>query len=122
MEPTSSSIAAFAATLSAMTVALLGVDSYSVMYSALGAYLAVLHSKDPSMPRLRVFITVILTTLIGAALGTAAFEVLAMKIKPVLFVSCIVGGFGAQAILAALLNKTLGRIGEQGSSDNGGKP
>jgi predicted lysophospholipase L1 biosynthesis ABC-type transport system permease subunit len=108
LEPTTPTAAALAASLSGVTLALLGVDYYSLLYANVGALMA-LHQAE-AMGRVRAVIFVVLCTLVGAALGNAALALFGTTNRALLLVGCIIGGFGAQAILTRLLKHTLGRI------------
>lgn len=117
LEPTTPALTALAASLSGVTLALLGVDYYSLLYGMVGALMA-LHQAE-AMARTKAIIFVVLCTLVGAALGNAALALFGTTSRALLLVGCILGGFGAQAILARLLKSTLGRIDKTG--DEGGK-
>jgi len=118
MEPTTTTAAAWAAALSSVTLAAFGMDYYSLLYGLVGAMMA-MHSAE-AMPRLRAVLFVVLCTLVGAALGNAAialggmvFGVQALQpgaTRALLILGCVVGGYGAQAILARLLGRALERV------------
>jgi crotonobetainyl-CoA:carnitine CoA-transferase CaiB-like acyl-CoA transferase len=114
IEPTSQA-AAFAASLSAITLALLGVDHLSIIYGLVGALFALYEAER--MERGRAMVFVVLSTLAGAAMGNGALALLGSGSKGVLLVSCIVCGYGTQALLARLLRRGLNQI----DKDDGGK-
>lgn len=120
VDPMSQTLTAWVAALSGITLALFGVDYYSLLYGMVGSMFAVYQAE--SMPRLRAMVFVVLCTIIGAALGNGALAFFGTSNKPLLLVVCIVGGYGAQALLGRLLKTALGRMpaGEQG--DGGNKP
>lgn len=118
IEPTSQA-AAFAASLSAITMALLGVDHLSIIYGLVGALFALYEAER--MERRRALVFVVLSTLAGAAMGNGALTVLGTASKGVLLVSCIVCGYGTQALLARLLRRGLNQIdGKPAADDKGG--
>ncbi len=116
IEPTSSTVATWAATLSGITLALFGVDYYSLLYGLVGAMMA-MHLAQ-AMGRARAVVYVVLSTLAGAALGHGALALFDSTSKPLLIVGCIVGGAGAHLIVLGLLKVALARIDSFG---NGGK-
>lgn len=123
IEPTTQTVAALAASLSGIALALLGVDYYSLLYGMVGAMFA-LYEAVP-MGRWRAVLFVILSTVAGAALGEGLIGVLVIKSKSLIFVGCIVCGYGTQAILARLLRRGLARIdGEPAAKpdEGGAKP
>lgn len=112
-EPTTTlSAAAVAATISGFTSALLGVDYYSLIWGMVGALLA-LYQASP-MGKVRSVVLVSISTLAGAACGTGAVDVMGSESRPLLIVASLVAGFGAQRIVAALLQTTLNRIEKLG--------
>lgn len=115
-EPTTAIIAAWAAILSGVTMAVFGVDYYSLLYGMVGAMLA-LHQAE-TMPRLRAVLFVLLSTLVGSALGNAALNFFGASNKGMLFVGCIVGGAGAQIFINGLLKAALARIGANADEAN----
>lgn len=97
-----------AVALSAATLALLGLDHLSVVWGFVGALFAAFQAE--SMGRWRAIFFVVLSTLGGAALGNgliAAAGVQQPAGRLLLYVACLVGGFGAQAIVARLLRRSL---------------
>lgn len=111
-EPTITAFSAVAAGASAITLALLGVDYYSLIWGLVGALLA-LYQAEP-MGRMRSMIFISLSTLVGAACGTGATELVASASRPVLIVSSLVSGYGAQLIVTALLGAGVKRIDKLG--------
>lgn len=100
-EPTSTTAAAIAATASAVTLALFGVDYYSLLYALVGAFLALGHAEQ--MGRLRAVVYVCLATLVGAVLGNAVNEYLGLKSRILLIGLCLIGGIMAQALAGAVV-------------------
>ena len=121
VDPLAQFISALVATLSAITLALLGVDYHSVLYGLVGALFALYEAER--MTRVRAFFFVILSTLGGAILGNALLSAVGASNKFVLLAGCIVCGFGALAILARLLNRGLKTIDNMpaAAGDDGGK-
>lgn len=110
IEPTSQA-AAFAASVSAITMALLGVDHHSIVWGLVGALFALYQSEG--MGRWRAIFFVVLSTLGGAALGNgllAAAGVQQPGGRLLLYATCLVCGFGAQAIVARLLRRGLNAV------------
>ena len=111
-EPTTTAAASVAAAASGITMALLGVDYYSLLYGLIGALIAVGQSGHTS--RWKAVASVILSTITGSVLGTVAVEALGLTGKPSLLLGCIVGGAGAQALVLGLVsaaNSHIERIG-----------
>lgn len=108
IEPTTQTIAALAASISGISLALLGVDSYSLLYGMVGALFALFEAER--MGRLRAVVFVVLSTVGGAALGEGLLSITVIHSKTLTFVGCIVCGYGTQAILARLLRRSLDRI------------
>jgi crotonobetainyl-CoA:carnitine CoA-transferase CaiB-like acyl-CoA transferase len=105
-EPTSASLAAFAAGLSAVTLALFGVDYYSLLYALIGALLALARSEQ--MGRGRAVVYVLLATFAGAVLGNLAAAQLASPSRFVAIGACLVGGIVAQAFATVIFNTAPG--------------
>lgn len=97
-----------AVALSAATLALLGLDHLSVIWGFIGALFAAFQAER--MGRARAILFVVLSTLGGAALGNgllAAAGVQQPAGRLMLYLACLVGGYGAQALLARLLRRGL---------------
>ena len=108
-EPTTSGVHAFALALSALSMSLLGVDYYSLIWGMVGAQVA-LFQNDTPMGRVRSVIYIALSTLVGAAVGTGTLSFFSSESRALLILISLVGGFGAQKIVTALLNAGLARI------------
>jgi len=104
--------ASVAAAASGITMALLGVDYHSLLYGLIGALIAVSQAQHTS--RWRAVASVVLSTVTGAVLGTAAAEVLGLTGKAALLLGCIVGGAGAQALVLALVRAAESRVSRMG--------
>lgn len=109
-EPTTA--ASVAAAASGVTMALLGVDYYSVLYGLIGALIAVGQAQHTS--RWRAVASVVLSTITGAVLGTVVVEALSLTGRASLLLGCIVGGAGAQALVLALVKAAGERINRIG--------
>jgi hypothetical protein len=116
-EPTTTTAAGLAAALSATTLALLGVDYYSLLYGMVGAMSAAMAAQ--ALPWVRMLILVALSTLVGAILGNAAVALLGSTNGFLLKAGCIVAGFGAQPLLAKIVCAAMDRIGIAGRSEGG---
>lgn len=101
-------LAALVGAISSATVTLLGVDYYAVLWGFVGAMLAL--TQVERMERRRALVYVALSTLIGAACGTAAIAYTNQPVRAFLILASIVGGFGANVIISALLQVALNRI------------
>lgn len=111
-EPTTTLAGAIAAGASTITMALLGVDYYSLIWGMVGALLALYQAEK--MGRIRSVIFISLSTLVGAACGTGALDAIKSESKPLLIVFSLVAGFGAQVIVTALLRAGINRIDKLG--------
>jgi len=111
-EPTTTIAGAIAAGASTITMALLGVDYYSLIWGMVGALLALYQAEK--MGRIRSVIFISLSTLVGAACGTGALSTLQSESRPLLIVFSLVAGFGAQVVVTALLRAGINRIDKLG--------
>lgn len=108
MSNNDSVLAAIVSGASQALLTLLGVDYYAMIWAFFGSLVAL--TQTQRMTRGRAVLFVLLSTLVGAALGTAAFAYLAVQPKAILLVTSVVGGFGFQLILAALTQAVVARI------------
>ena len=108
-EPTMTLAPVLAASASTITLALIGVDHYSLVWGLVGALLALYQAE--TMGRIKSVTFVALSTLIGAALGTAAQEWWGGTSRPLLILASLTGGFGAQAIITTGLRIALEWLG-----------
>lgn len=90
-----------AAAVSTVTLAVLGVDYYSLLYGLVGALLAL--SQAGAMGRGRAIVYVSLSTLVGAVIGNFVVAYLDSKSRHILIFGCLIGGILAQVIVAAVL-------------------
>lgn len=105
------SFGAIAAAMSAVSLALFGVDYYSLLYGLVGALLALPHVEQ--MGRWRAVLFVVLSTLAGAVIGNGIVAYFATQSRPLLIAGCLAGGIVAQTLAAALL-KNVPRLFEAG--------
>lgn len=112
IEPTTVTAAGVAAALSAITLALLGVDYYALLWGLVGAMLAM--GQAAPMTRGRAIVYVVLSALAGAALGHALANFIGSVSRSVLIVGSLVGGAGAQIIIAALIRAVVTRVEKTG--------
>lgn len=117
-EPTSTAAAAatYAAAASGVTLALLGVDYYSLLWGMVGAFLAL--GSAGSMGRRRAIVYVVLSTIVGAAIGNAAVAFFQVSSRPLLIIGSLVGGAGAQLLVAAMLKAAIARIEKLGGGQS----
>lgn len=108
-EPTATVAASMAAAASGVTLALLGVDYHSLLYGLIGALIAVGQTEHTS--RWRAVVSVILSTIAGAVIGSVFVEIAGIKGKSSLLLGCIVGGAGAQALVLAMVRIASSKIG-----------
>lgn len=106
------SAATLVGAISSALLTILGVDYYAVLWAFVGSILALTQVK--SMHRSRAVIYLALSTLIGAATGSAVAAYLESNVKAYLILASIVGGFGSQLIVAALLQAALNHINRLG--------
>lgn len=99
---------AFAAAASQVLLALFGVDYYAMLWAFFGSLLAL--SQSQQMGRSRALVYVLLSTMAGAALGTVFIDWADSTRRGYLIFGSLVGGFGAQYIISALLQGVLNRI------------
>lgn len=99
-EPLSPS-ATFVAAVSGVTLALLGVDYYALLWALVGAMLAL--GQAAAMPRGRAIVYVLMSTLIGAALGQGAVAWIGSEQRALLIIASLIGGAGAQLMVGAAI-------------------
>ena len=107
-DPVTTAAGTLASAASTVTLALLGVDYYSLIWGMVGALWALYQAEKMGRVRSVTFIT--LSTLVGAAIGNVALWAMASTSRPLLIVCSLVAGFGAQVIVQALLRAGLRRI------------
>ena len=100
-------VAAFVTGASQVLLTLFGVDYYAMLWAFVGSLVAMAQTET-TMSRPRAVVYVFLSTMVGAALGTAAFAYLDAKPKAVLLLCSVVGGW--QLIMAALVQAVVQRI------------
>lgn len=111
-EPTSAAAAGIAASISGVTLALIGVEWYALLWSLIGALFVM--GEAPSMGRARAVLYVVLTMLIGAALAHGLMAVAGLQNRAMLIGLSVVFGAGAQRVVSALIKAAEGRIGKIG--------
>lgn len=112
IEPTSMTAASVAATLSGITLAMLGVDYYALLGGLVGAMLAM--GQAAPMTRARAVLYVVLSAIAGAMLGHGAVTLAGNTARPMLIICSLVAGAGAQALIAALIGAAIERIKKAG--------
>lgn len=112
--PDTFTAAAFAAAASATTLALLGVDYYALLWAFIGALAALWQAG--TMRRYVAVLFVALSTLLGAAMGSAAVLVIGTNHLPVLILACLVCGAGAQVLLGAAIKRVAELIANLGGN------
>jgi hypothetical protein len=100
-------VALFVSSFSATLLALFGIDYYSLFWAGLGATAMLLYAKPTT--RGKAALTVMVSTMLGAALGTALAEQLGGS-RSVLIVCAIVCASGPQILISALLNRVVTEI------------
>jgi hypothetical protein len=108
LDPSTQTATAWAAAASGVTLALLGVDYHSLLYALLGAMMARYQGETMLWGRAVWF--VVLSTLAGAVIGSAAVALAESTSKPLLFLACIVGGAGAMLIVQSLIKEVVNGI------------
>lgn len=107
----------FVATASAATLALFGVDYYSLLWGFVGAMWAVMEAERE--PWLRAIVLVALSTLLGAAFGSAAQLLVEPPSRGVLIIGALLGGAGAKLIVSTAIRSVVARIGSLGGAGGG---
>jgi fructose-specific phosphotransferase system IIC component len=102
------------ASISAATMALLGVSYYALIWALVGALLALYQAKG--MGRVSAVLFMFLSTLVGAACGTAFVDWVAKDSRPLLILASLVCGSGAHVLVTALLQAGLKRINQLGGN------
>jgi len=109
MTTTTTGLVAWFSSLSAVTLALVGVDYYALVWGLVGAMFARGHA-DEMKSRWRAVFYIVLSTCVGAAIGTGMQALLAEASRPVLIVFSLAGAAGAQRLLDALVSMLERRI------------
>lgn len=112
-EPISASTAAsIAASVSGVTMSLLGVPWHAVAWGFIGALMSI--SQMEPMPWYKAFLFGTLSTLAGAALGAFGAEMFNLQGGGAVILGSLVGGIGAFPIVNALRDRfTRGARGEK---------
>lgn len=113
-EPTTSTVTAIAASLSGITLALLGVEYHALLWAFVGAMLAMANSAGQTMGW--AVGRVVLSTLVGAALGSGAIAALDASKPALLIVLSLLGGAGADQLVKRALDAIGKRIDGAGGS------
>lgn len=111
-ETTASSAAGLVASIGGLTLALFGVGYYALLWAGIGAGWALYRAE--TMPLPRAFFFAFLSTLAGAALGSALAAWSGIAGNSLLIVGSLVSGYGANAALDRLLNSGLRKIDPEG--------
>ena len=107
-EPASTTAAAIAAAASGITLALLGVDYYSLLYGLIGALWAM--SQAGAMTKVRAVVYVLMSTVVGAAIGSGGVALIGSSSRAVLILACLVAGAGAHLLVTAAVKAAVTRI------------
>lgn len=107
-EPITTTAGSVTAAISVVTLALFGVDYYSLLYGLVGALVGL--SQAAAMARLAAVVHIAMSTILGAAFGNAALALFGTTSRPLLIMGCLIGGAGAQLIVAAAIKAVLSRI------------
>lgn len=124
----SAALAAMAAAASAVSLALFGVDYYSLLYALIGALMAL--ARSDQMSRGRAVLYVLLSTFAGAVIGNVVASYWEHPTRIALIALCLVGGLIAQVVATVILRvapglteKAVRRIERAfGGSAGGGNP
>lgn len=108
IEPTTQTATALAASLSGITLALLGVDHLSIMYGFVGALFAAFEVER--LGRGKAVVLVVLSTVGGAAMGNGLVALAGNGNRFIIFLGCIACGFSTQAILSAIVRRVVRSI------------
>lgn len=93
---------------SATLLALLGLNYYAFIWAFVGACVAL--GKTEKLSKGRAILYVMLSTAVGALLGTVAAERFEIKAASIIAIMALLGGMGWQGITAALLQSFRDRI------------
>lgn len=96
---TTTAAAAFTGAISGVTMALLGVDYHSLIGGGLGAFYTISRGGE-QMGAIKAIISMLLTMVIGAILGSALVSLIGNEKRIILIAICIVCGAGVQKIVA----------------------
>lgn len=110
-------VASWAAYLSAVTLALLGVDYYALL-GAFGGVLFMLSSVRPT-GRCRVVLTVSVTTFVAAALGQGLAAAFGLTGRAIVIAISVVVGAGGQVIVQAAVAAIVARLQKLGGQQEG---
>lgn len=102
-----SPVDALVANVSAILLALLGVDYYAMLWAFTGALVAL---TQTNIGRGRALVYVLLSTLVGSVLGSAAIAFLGSQNRVFLALLSLVAGVGWQTFIALLLRAVEGRL------------
>lgn len=104
---TTSALSVAMANLSIATMAVLGVNHLALLWAAVGAITVLLYSEPTHKGKAAM--ATLLSTLLGAAIGTAVADHLGGA-PSVLLVASIVGASGPQPLISAALNSIVTQI------------
>lgn len=90
-------------------LSLLGVPTYTLVWGLIGAVLATL-LRSAEVGRVKGALIVIFSAAVAAALGAASGELTDKPSRAIITAVCAVVGFGAQAILSALVSAGVSNI------------
>ena len=114
-EPTTT-VGSLTAAISVVTLAALGVDYYSLLYGLVGALFglsqvaAVARAASAAARAAAAVSHIAFSTILGASFGNAALAAFGTSNRALLIFGCLVGGYGAQLIVAAAVKATINRI------------
>lgn len=101
-------IPAAVAAASSVTLALFGVDYYSILWGFIGAMFALMEAERE--PWARAVLSVMLSTLLGAAFGSLTQLLLDHPNRAVLIFGSLVGGAGSKIIVKAAIEAVVSRV------------
>jgi hypothetical protein len=102
-------LATLAAAINGVALSLLGVPLLAIVWGFVGALMTM--SQMSTMTKPRAFVFGALSTLAGAALGTAGVEILALQGRAALVLGSLAGGAGAFVLIATLVKRAVGIAG-----------
>jgi hypothetical protein len=117
---TSFTAAAWAAWISAATLALLGVDYYALLGAFGGVLFTVAH--QPSVKGLRLVVAVTIATFTSAVFGQGVAELASLKARAAIMIFSLVTGAGCQFIVRAAIDAAVARINALGGKRPDGGP
>lgn len=108
-EPTTTTAASIAASLSGLTMSLLGVPGLAVVWGFVGALMTMSQMEPMAWKKAAMF--GILSTMAGSAIGAGSVNLLGVSGNAALILGSLAGGAGAFAIVGAVARRMASTAG-----------